>query len=67
MADHSYYRIDDCDIDRTPVDIRFPDTLADLLRIVSVERQIPDDVEVYFVTHTCLFTVGDLRREMERH
>lgn len=36
MADHSYYRIDDCDIERTPVDTR-------------------------------LFTIGDLRREMEFH
>lgn len=67
MADYSFYRIADCDIERTPNDIRFPRTLAELLRIVAVERQIPDDVEVYFVIHSRLFTVGDLRREMERH
>lgn len=67
MADHSYYKIDDHNTERTSPFIRYPDTFADLVATLMVERHIPDDVEVYFVTNTRLFTVGDLRRELERH
>lgn len=67
MADRSYYAIDDFDLDRTPASIRYPDTLDELWRTLIVERQIPDDTEVYLVTRTRLFTVGEFRRETERH
>lgn len=67
MAEHSYFLIDDYDPDRTPLYLRYPDSFQRLIQTVLTQRDIPDDVEIAFVIHKTLFTVGDLRREMERH